>query len=139
MGETRTPAKTPSMSRKTGLAASGSSSTATRKQQTILGFFAKSSPNGPSKSPSITTTPAAATPTAATASSRSSCLQETTRSNSLQLKKAKKSPNVTPVPSSDALEPSSSQENHESASITPGNKVRCLVPPPRFVVACCIC
>ncbi|KAI1424949.1 DNA mismatch repair protein msh6 [Xylaria sp. FL1777] len=116
MGETRTPAKTPSSNKPSSALAS--SSTATRKQQSILGFFAKSSPTGPSKS-SAATTPTAATP------ARSSCLQETTsKSNSLQLNRNKKSSNVTPVPSSDAIEPSSSQENHDSDTITPGNKKR---------------
>ncbi|KAI1164642.1 DNA mismatch repair protein msh6 [Nemania serpens] len=115
MGETRTPAKTASMSRKPGSAsASASSSTATRKQQSILGFFAKSSPSAPSKS--TTATPTSTTP-------RPSCLQETTtKSNSLQLNRSKKPAVVTPVPSSDAIEPSSSQENHETASVTPSNK-----------------
>ncbi|KAI1124085.1 DNA mismatch repair protein msh6 [Nemania abortiva] len=123
MGETRTPAKTPAASRKPGSAsASASSSTATRKQQSILGFFAKSSPSAPSKSAasSTTTTP---TTTAAT-TTRASCLQETTKSNSLQLNRGKKSSNVTPVPSSDAIEPSSSQENYDCATVTPGNKKR---------------
>ncbi|KAK5635602.1 hypothetical protein RRF57_011314 [Xylaria bambusicola] len=115
MGETGTPAKTPS-SKKSGPAAPPSS-TATRKQQSILGFFAKSSPNPPSKS-STTTTPTAATP------ARSSCLQETTKSNSLQLNRSTKPSNVTPVPSSDVIEPSSSQENHETNTVTPGNKKR---------------
>ncbi|KAI0506664.1 DNA mismatch repair protein msh6 [Xylaria bambusicola] len=116
MGETRTPAKTP-LSKKPGSAAPPSS-TATRKQQSILGFFAKSSPNAPSKS-STTTTPTAATP------ARSSCLQETTtKSNSLQLNRSTKPSSVTPVPSSDAIEPSSSQENHEATTVTPGNKKR---------------
>ncbi|KAI0975205.1 DNA mismatch repair protein msh6 [Xylaria arbuscula] len=115
MGETRTPAKTPS-SKKPG-SALASSSTATRKQQSILGFFAKSSSTAPSQSPA-TTTPTAATP------ARASCLQETTKSNSLQLNRNHKPSNVTPVPSSDAIEPSSSQENHEVTTVTPGNKKR---------------
>ncbi|KAI1324647.1 DNA mismatch repair protein msh6 [Xylariaceae sp. FL0255] len=91
MGESRTPAKVPSLQR-------NSSSTGTRKQQSILGFFAKSSP---------TTAPT-------TAQSNSTCLRETTKSNSLQLAKPKKPSNATPVPSSDAIDPSSSQENHDT-------------------------
>ncbi|KAI1372382.1 DNA mismatch repair protein Msh6 [Hypoxylon crocopeplum] len=67
---------------------SSASSSAAGKQQTILGFFSKAPQNS---SPS------------------SSCLKETTRSN-------RKPSVVTPVPSSDALEPSSSQENHGSAA-----------------------
>ncbi|KAL7620158.1 DNA mismatch repair protein msh6 [Parahypoxylon ruwenzoriense] len=88
MGDARTPAKkTPSTSKKPG---STSSSATAGKQQSILGFFAKASP----------------TPTPSTSSS---CLKETTKSN-------RKPSTVTPVPSSDVLEPSSSQENHDSAA-----------------------
>ncbi|KAI0102664.1 DNA mismatch repair protein msh6 [Nemania sp. FL0031] len=127
MGETRTPAKTPSTSRKIGSAsgsASVSSSAAARKQQSILGFFAKSSPTAPSKSKATPTSSTTTTPTAAAAAARSSCLQETTKTNSLQLNRTKKPSNVTPVPSSDAIEPSSSQENHDCATVTPSNKKR---------------
>lgn len=86
MGESRTPArKTPSTSRKPS-----STSTATGKQQTLLGFFTKASP-------------------ALNSSPTPSCLKETTKSN-------RKPSAVTPVPSSDALEPSSSQENRGSAA-----------------------
>ncbi|XXH05300.1 hypothetical protein Hte_011725 [Hypoxylon texense] len=89
MGDSRTPAKkTPSMSR----SQSSISSSAAGKQQSILGFFAKASPS----QNSIPSSP--------------SCLKETTKSNA-----NRKSSIVTPVPSSDALEPSSSQENHGSA------------------------
>ncbi|KAI5857414.1 DNA mismatch repair protein Msh6 [Durotheca rogersii] len=85
MGDTRTPAKkTPSLSKKTG----PTPSSATGKQQSILGFFAKSSP---------IPSPAA------------SCLKETTKSN-------RKPSTVTPIPSSDGLEPADSQENHDSAA-----------------------
>ncbi|KAI2627936.1 DNA mismatch repair protein Msh6 [Hypomontagnella submonticulosa] len=88
MGESRTPAKkTPSLSRKPS---SASSSAATGKQKTILGFFTKASP-------------------ALNSSPTPSCLKETTKSN-------RKPSNITPVPSSDVLEPSSSQENHGSAA-----------------------
>lgn len=89
MGDSRTPAKkTPSMSRKPSSVSS--SATTGKGQRTILGFFAKASP-APNSSP---------TP---------SCLKETTKSN-------RKPSTITPVPSSDALEPSSSQENHGSAA-----------------------
>ncbi|KAI1098555.1 DNA mismatch repair protein Msh6 [Jackrogersella minutella] len=89
MGDSRTPAKkTPSMSRKPSSVSS--SATTGKGQQTILGFFAKASP-APTSSP---------TP---------SCLKETTKSN-------RKPSSITPVPSSDALEPCSSQENHGSAA-----------------------
>ncbi|RYO84851.1 hypothetical protein DL766_001525 [Monosporascus sp. MC13-8B] len=104
---TRTPAKvvgnadaaTPSLSRKP------SSTSATGKQQkSILGFFSKASKD----------TTASPTP-ATTIASSSPCLKETTKSNSLHLNR-KPSKNITPVPSSDALEPSSSQENMDSAT-----------------------
>ncbi|OTA87174.1 hypothetical protein M434DRAFT_399609 [Hypoxylon sp. CO27-5] len=89
MGDSRTPAKkTPSVSRKPSSVSS--SATTGKGQRTILGFFAKASP-APNSSP---------TP---------SCLKETTKSN-------RKPSTITPVPSSDALEPSSSQENHGSAA-----------------------
>ncbi|OTB02721.1 hypothetical protein M426DRAFT_13323 [Hypoxylon sp. CI-4A] len=88
MGDSRTPVrKTPPLSKKPS---SVSSSATTGKQQTILGFFSKASP-APNSSP---------TP---------SFLKETTKSN-------RKPSVVTPVPSSDAIEPSSSQENHGSAA-----------------------
>ncbi|KAI1463267.1 DNA mismatch repair protein Msh6 [Daldinia caldariorum] len=87
MGDSRTPArKTPSTSKKP----SSTPSAASGKQQTILGFFAKASP-------------------ALNSSPTPSCLKETTRSN-------RKPSAVAPVPSSDALEPSSSQENLGSAA-----------------------
>ncbi|KAI0473436.1 DNA mismatch repair protein Msh6 [Xylariaceae sp. FL0804] len=89
-GDTRTPAKTPSLSRKPSSASSTTSTS--RKQQSILGFFAKSSP-----------------------SNAPSCLKESKRPNSLHL--SSNTPAVvTPLPSSDALEPSSSQENHVAAT-----------------------
>ncbi|KAI0002351.1 DNA mismatch repair protein Msh6 [Xylariaceae sp. FL0662B] len=91
MGETRTPtsAKTPSLSRKPSSATSSTG----KQQKSILGFFSKT-PSQKNNSPP--------------------CLQESTKSNSLQLNK--KPSNITPVPSSDALEPSSSQENHDSTA-----------------------
>ncbi|KAI0018584.1 muts domain V [Xylariomycetidae sp. FL0641] len=107
MGDTKTPAKPPpSLSRKP----SSASSSAKGKQQSILGFFAKSA--SPAQHPSTTPVPSAA-------SNQGACLKESTRSNSLQLsgKSTKKAPNVTPVPSSDALEPSSSQENHDTTPV----------------------
>ncbi|KAI2638422.1 DNA mismatch repair protein msh6 [Xylaria nigripes] len=113
MGEKKTPAKQSSLPRKPS-SASASSSTAAHKQQSILGFFAKSSPSAPPKS--ATTTPTTIT------SARMSCLQETTKCNSLQLNRSKKSANTTPIPSSDAIEMSSSQENHDCATVTRGKK-----------------
>ncbi|KAI1459819.1 DNA mismatch repair protein Msh6 [Annulohypoxylon moriforme] len=90
MADSRTPAKkTPSTISRKSSSLSSSANTA-KGQQTILGFFSKASPV-PTSSP---------TP---------SCLKETTKSN-------RKPSIVTPVPSSDALEPSSSQENHGSAA-----------------------
>ncbi|KAK0721347.1 muts domain V-domain-containing protein [Apiosordaria backusii] len=101
----RTPAKTPSTAKKQGQAPS------TGKQQSILGFFSRtpgaSSANAPNSSPSIKPTPSL------NKSSSSQCLQETTKSNSIPSRRA---PNATPVPSSDALEPTSSQENRDAST-----------------------
>lgn len=93
----RTPAKTPS---------------STSKQQSILGFFSKASQPKPKPNSSANgSTPAAsATPSTSKAGKvSSSCLKETTKANSLSF--AKRPSNITPVPSSDAVEPLSSQEN----------------------------
>lgn len=97
MGEKSTvPAKTP---------------TSTGKQQSILGFFSKASTQPKAKVNSAT--PSTNTTKSASASKGSkksaSCLKETTKSNSLSF--AKRPTNITPVPSSDAVEPLSSQEN----------------------------
>ncbi|KAI1206957.1 DNA mismatch repair protein Msh6 [Annulohypoxylon truncatum] len=99
MADSRTPAKkTPSLSRKPS---SVSSSANSKGQQTILGFFSKASP-------------------ALTSSPTPSCLKETTKSN-------RKPSTITPVPSSDALEPSSSQENHGSAATVKPESARAVV------------
>ena len=109
---TRTPGKaagtptssttTPALSRKP----SSSSTTGRQQQKSILGFFSKAS-----KDKEMTTTTATPTPKIPS----SPCLRETTKSNSLQLNK-RPSKSITPVPSSDAMEPSSSQENIDSAT-----------------------
>ncbi|QUC19056.1 uncharacterized protein UV8b_03297 [Ustilaginoidea virens] len=83
------------------------SATASAKQRSIMSFFQKSSPAGPASSP---TTRDKVTP-----DSQPSCLKETTKANSLP----KSKPSVklsTPVPSSDAIEPASSQENDDPAT-----------------------
>ncbi|KAK7753085.1 DNA mismatch repair protein msh6 [Diatrype stigma] len=111
---TRTPGKaagtptgattTPSLSRKPS-----SASTTGKQQKSILGFFSKSASKDKDAAPAATSTPASQIPS-------SPCLRETTtKSNTLQLNK-RPSKNITPVPSSDALEPSSSQENIDSAT-----------------------
>ena len=113
---TRTPAKasgsgttpngttTPSLSRKPSSAAS---STASKQQKSILGFFTKTPKEKEANNVTTTSMPTS-----------SPCLKETTtKSNSLQLNKRPSNKiNITPVPSSDALEPSSSQENIGSAT-----------------------
>jgi DNA mismatch repair protein MSH6 len=77
------------------------------KQRSIASFFQKSSPAAPASSPlskpDVTPNPA-------------SCLKETTKANTLPKPKLKVAPEkiVTPVPSSDVLEPPSSQENMDS-------------------------
>lgn len=107
----RTPAKTPSTA-KNSSGSNNTLSSSTAKQQSILGFFSKSSTqtklNGTSPAPKSTPTPRA--------SSSSSCLKETTtKSNSLSF--AKRPSTITPVPSSDAVEPLSSQENRDSMQL----------------------
>ncbi|KAI2622332.1 DNA mismatch repair protein Msh6 [Hypoxylon sp. NC1633] len=86
MGDTRTPTRKTPSMSKKPSSVSSSATVGKQQQKTILGFFARASP-----------------------SSSPSCLKETTKSN-------RKPSAVTPLPSSDALEPSSSQENHGSAA-----------------------
>ncbi|CAI4219273.1 unnamed protein product [Parascedosporium putredinis] len=94
----RTPAKTPSSQKKgpTGSASAG-------KQQSIMSFFGR-----PSATPSSAASKSKA---AAPQSSPVPCLKETTKSNSLPRPRAA---NITPIPSSDAVDPPSSQENMDS-------------------------
>ncbi|KAH8840683.1 hypothetical protein MCOR27_005615 [Pyricularia oryzae] len=95
----RTPAK-PTPAKKATPAAS------TGKQASILGFFAKSgTPSASSKLPTRSSEP-----------NSSPCLKETTKSNTLARNKHPRE-NITPVPSSDAIEPSSSQENRDASTI----------------------
>ena len=102
----RTPAKAVGV--KPGLAASSSA-----KQRSIVSFFQKSSPAGPASSPSSKVQPPASSPSA-------SCLKETTKANSLPKpspfnpKSKSKQKLSTPVPSSDAIDPPSSQENQDT-------------------------
>ncbi|KAI1858510.1 uncharacterized protein JN550_012557 [Neoarthrinium moseri] len=105
MGEKAAP-KTPSLTKK-----SSSSMSTSGKQQSILGFFSKSAQNGSAAAASAAKASAKPTKT-----DSSPCLKET-KSNSLQLNKRQRPANVTPVPSSDAIEPSSSQENHSEATV----------------------
>ncbi|KAK9423735.1 putative DNA mismatch repair protein [Seiridium unicorne] len=105
MGEKSNP-KTPSLVKR-----SSSSMSTSGKQQSILGFFSKSSQNG------TPTASAKGTNKATTAAKSSPCLKENTNLNSLQLNKKPKPLNTTPIPSSDAIEPSSSQENHSDATV----------------------
>ena len=101
----RTPAKTPSTAKKTSQAPS------TGKQQSILGFFSKTpavGASGPTPSPS-------ARPASTTRDSSPQCLKETTKSNSMLV--SRRTAAGTPVPSSDAIEPSSSQENRDASTV----------------------
>lgn len=104
MGEKALP-KTPSLTKKTS---STSSTTGSKQQKSILGFFSKASQNGPSS---------ASGKSANKDADSSPCLKETTKSNSNSLQLKKKAVNITPVPSSDAIEPSSSQENHSVSTV----------------------
>ncbi|KAH7324336.1 muts domain V-domain-containing protein [Stachybotrys elegans] len=102
----RTPAKA------TKPAASASSSA---KQRSIYSFFQKSSPASASASASTPAVPPSSSPLSKKVSPATtrSCLKETTKANTLP--KPKPSDKLkTPVPSSDAPEPPSSQENMES-------------------------
>ncbi|KAK8064352.1 hypothetical protein PG994_006990 [Apiospora phragmitis] len=99
MGEKSLP-KTPSLSKKT----SSMSSTGGNRRVSWA-----SSPNLPVGPPRPLRNPCPRKPTP------SPCLKETTKSNSLHLNR-KPAASITPVPSSDALEPSSSQENHSEAT-----------------------
>lgn len=92
----RTPAKTPATVK--------NNSTSTGKQQSILGFFSK-----PALKASTNGTPSTPNPTTAIKENKS--LKETTKSNSMSF--SKRPSNITPVPSSDAPEPLSSQENRD--------------------------
>ncbi|KAF9876970.1 hypothetical protein CkaCkLH20_05816 [Colletotrichum karsti] len=91
---TRTPAKTPSLKRQP------SSSAGT--QRTIVQFFSKSASKSTPK------------PTASAPDS-SPCLRESARTN--ELPKTKRPPSITHVPSSDVIEPSSSQENMDGTGL----------------------
>ncbi|RSM12089.1 hypothetical protein CEP52_002652 [Fusarium oligoseptatum] len=105
-----TTAKTPS--RATKPAAPSSSA----KQRSIVSFFQKAPPSSPApaSSPLSKNTPA---------NKQSLCLRETTKANSLPKPASKQTPKQTPksstklstpVPSSDAIEPPSSQENEST-------------------------
>ncbi|KAK0625405.1 muts domain V-domain-containing protein [Bombardia bombarda] len=116
----RTPARTPSTAKKPGQAPS------TGKQQSILGFFSKpaapanANSNGPSPSLSARATPTVKKEPSIKKEPSSQCLKETTKSNSMPV--SKRSLNTTPVPSSDAPEPSSSQENRDVDTIRADKK-----------------
>ncbi|UPK93202.1 hypothetical protein LCI18_004137 [Fusarium solani-melongenae] len=101
-----TTAKTPS--RATKPAAPSSSA----KQRSIVSFFQKAPPSSPApaSSPLSKNTPT---------NKQSLCLRETTKANSLPKPTPKSTPKTstklsTPVPSSDAIEPPSSQENEST-------------------------
>lgn len=103
----RTPARPAPSVKKSGTASTG-------KQQSILGFFSKASAatsaNGPASSPSTRISASAKQDLPARP------LKESTKSNSML--KASRPSNVTPVPSSDAVEPWSpgSQENRGAST-----------------------
>ncbi|KAK4234506.1 hypothetical protein C8A03DRAFT_37716 [Achaetomium macrosporum] len=99
----RTPAKPPSTVKKAH---------STGKQQSILGFFSRTGAAGTAggASPSPATKPASAS----REDTSPQCLKETkTKSNSMLV--SRHTTTVTPVPSSDAVDPSSSQENRNTS------------------------
>ncbi|KAK0725276.1 DNA mismatch repair protein msh6 [Lasiosphaeris hirsuta] len=119
MGEkagARTPARATPAAKKSG------QTTSTGKQQSILGFFSKSAnTNGPASSPLARSSTTAKPAIKLEQTPR--YLKESTKSNSMSA--SKRSSNVTPVPSSDAVEPGSSQENRDASTVKgkPASKV----------------
>ena len=104
----RTPAKTPTTAKKGGQAPSTG-----KQQKSILGFFSKAAVAGSTAgaSPSPSTRPVAS----AKRQTSPQCLKETTRTNSML--PSRRTTTGTPVPSSDAIEPSSSQENKDASTV----------------------
>ncbi|TDZ17383.1 DNA mismatch repair protein msh6 [Colletotrichum orbiculare MAFF 240422] len=96
----RTPAKTPASLKRQPSSSAGT-------QKTIVQFFSKTN-NTASRSASK---PALAQP----APDSSPCLRESTRTNSLP--RSNHQPSITPVPSSEAVGPPSSQENLDTAGL----------------------
>ncbi|OLN92779.1 DNA mismatch repair protein msh6 [Colletotrichum chlorophyti] len=90
----RTPAKTPSTLKRQPSSSAGT-------QKTIVQFFAKTANSSRSTPKPVFQAP-----------SSSPCLRESTRANTLP--RARQPSDVTPVPSSDVIEPSSSQENADT-------------------------
>ena len=103
--------KTPSLVKR-----SSSSMSASGKQQSILGFFSKTPSQNGTASASAKSAANNSSTKSTTPNNSSACLKEKTNLNSLQLSKKKPSLS-TPVPSSDAIEPSSSQENHSDTTV----------------------
>ncbi|KAM0274952.1 hypothetical protein ACHAQH_007720 [Verticillium albo-atrum] len=106
-----TPARTPARLSKTP---SGST------QKSITSFFSKPATSSATKAAAPTPTPTT-TQTQKSSKIESLCLKESmTKSNTLS--KIKRPSNVTPVPSSDAHEPPSSQENMDSTVTKVGSR-----------------
>ncbi|KAK1993552.1 muts domain V [Colletotrichum falcatum] len=103
----RTPAKTPSTLKRQPSSSAGT-------QKTIVQFFSKSA-NASSRSTSKATT---------SAPDSSPCLRESARTNNVC--RPPQPSSMTPVPSSDAIEPASSQENIVTSAV----KVTGVRPPP---------
>lgn len=128
----KTPARPPTL-----LKSTSSASSTGKQQKSILGFFAKTA--NTASSPASPSTAAAPTPKASkdtanttTEPASSPCLKESSRAktNSLQLStgRSRRKDMSTPVPSNDAVELSSSQENHnenggDAGEATPKAKV----------------
>ncbi|KPM44629.1 DNA mismatch repair protein msh6 [Neonectria ditissima] len=104
MASDKAAARTPAKATKPAAASSSA------KQRSIVSFFSKATPSRPA--------PASSPLSKVTTDARkSSCLKETTKANSLPKAKLPLKTSVklsTPVPSSDAIEPPSSQENMDS-------------------------
>ncbi|KAK4153972.1 muts domain V-domain-containing protein [Chaetomidium leptoderma] len=100
----KTPAKTPSTAKK---------APSTGKQQSILGFFSR--PGAAGGASGVSPSPTTKSTSTSKRDTSPQCLKETTRANSML--GPRRTTTVTPVPSSDAIEPSSSQENRDASTV----------------------
>ncbi|KAK7424011.1 DNA mismatch repair protein msh6 [Neonectria magnoliae] len=103
MATDKAAARTPAKATKPAAASSSA------KQRSIVSFFSKATPSRPA--------PASSPLSKVTTDVKKSFLTETTKANSLPKAKLPLKPSIklsTPVPSSDAIEPPSSQENMDS-------------------------
>lgn len=116
-GKSASSARTPARS------APNQTGSSTSKQQSILGFFSKAAgttQNSPAGANSSPQQPLSSSRTLSKKETLFPCLTETSKSNTMP--NAKRNVTITPVPSSDAMEPWSSQENRDSTAVKPASK-----------------